>query len=267
MTDKFQVSDETSLQFAGYATSRLFEKMSFIVESKYSPHPFSLGLTLKNIETVLRHYLTMSTAFPYIQAGVHHQLIADRLRHGEEVGEKLELTAAVASFLIWDEFGGHAKILSGGSAALPDVLDTQAFHANLFKNDVRRLLGKDIKPSFCRSTLTYLAALEAGLASFDAVERVAHMVAFERHAGVMIETLWNSLRSIYNEKEHLAYFETHVGGDDPAEPYHVAMTARMIDRVVEESEINHFLEAFDEAYGLSFNWCDTIKDPGFRYEH
>ncbi len=49
-----------------------------------------------------------------------------------------------------------------------------------------------------------------------------------------------------------------MGGDDPAEPYHVQMTSRMIAKVVSEAQIADFLKAFEAAYALNYSWCQKI---------
>jgi hypothetical protein len=227
----------------------------------FTPHPFSHGISGQNVESVLREYLTMSAAFPYIQAGAHHRLISDHLARGEDIAEATELTAAVGFFLCWDEVGGHQTVMEGGRAALPRILETERSHVNMLRGDIKTLLGKELRQGHSRFTRTYLAALEVGLGSPDPVQRVAFMVAFEQHAGTMIEALWRTLTDLFQSKERLIYFETHVGGDDPGEAYHVAMTSRMIERVVDEGEKKRFLEEFREAYALNFNWCSAIKRP------
>lgn len=55
------------------------------------------------------------------------------------------------------------------------------------------------------------------------------MVAFETHAGQMIDALWKSISDLCHlDRDSLSYFRTHVGGADPAEPYHIKMTAESI---------------------------------------
>jgi hypothetical protein len=222
-------------------------------------HPFATNVNNDNIETVLSHYLGMSVAFPYLQAGAIGRVFERVLRSNEDVDVAIEATSAVASFLVWDEFGGHAKILADGVRALPSILETRSFHANLLRGDIRHLFGKELKPSFAEPTGTYLQALYDGLASDDVLDRAAHMVAFERHAGIMIDALWSSLGHAKSvPPESLSYFYTHVGGDDPAEAYHIEMTGKMLSKVVCAAEWAGFLRSFELAYKLNFEWCRDI---------
>jgi hypothetical protein len=144
-------------------------------------------------------------------------------------------------------------------SALPSVLETNAFHANLLRKDIEVLTGKRLEPSFEAPTEDYLKRLEDGLGDGDPIVRAAHMAAFERHANDMITALWGSVSSVsVIAKDDLAYFKTHVGGDDPAEAYHVAMTTEMLARVVPEAEAGRFLETFGAAYRLSWGWCAAL---------
>ena len=86
------------------------------------------------------------------------------------------------------------------------------------------------------------------------------MVAFENHAGIMIDSFWHSLSNLYNiNKDSLIYFKVHVGGSDPAEPYHIEMTERMVSKIVQDKKRNEFINEFINAYALNYNWCDSIK--------
>lgn len=240
-------------------SAAILARMNEAVIAQYAPHPFSHGVTRANVKELLGSFLAMSLAFPYLQAGAHHFLINDRIRRKSDVDAPLEATAVVAAFLTWDEFGGHAKILAKGMPGLVEILETHDFHANLLRDDIRALTGVEVAPNFSITTRAYLAALEDGLASIDPVDRIAHMVAFERHAGAMIEALWNSLRALFPSAGKLPYFETHVGGDDPAEAYHISMTALMIERGVDPGQDDRLVSAFEEAYKLHVDWCAAVK--------
>ncbi len=86
------------------------------------------------------------------------------------------------------------------------------------------------------------------------------MVAFENHADIMIDSFWYSLSSLYNmNKDSLIYFKVHVGGSDPAEPYHIEMTERMVSEIVQDEKRNEFIDEFVNAYALNYNWCESIK--------
>ena len=74
-------------------------------------------------------------------------------------------------------------------------------------------------------------------------------------------SLWNSLSGIFTniEKNDLKYFYGHVGGDDPAESYHVKMTEEMISILADTSEKqNTFIEHFKKMYTLHIKWCEDI---------
>lgn len=241
----------------------LQNSLETLIEKKYSPHPYSHGVTHENVKSVMSEFLTMSKAFPYIQAAAHYDIFEKFLsQKSQAFGKNIETTFAVASFLVWDEIGAHYKITSGGQNNLPNILRTSDFHANMLEDDLKVLFGESPNFGFSDQTISYLKALKAGLSSFDDITRIAYMVAFEMHAGVMIDRLWESLSALFpqHEKSSLLYFHVHVGGDDPAEAYHVEMTARMIESVVQEDQQNRFLELFEEAYKNNIQWTESTKN-------
>ncbi|RAK66395.1 iron-containing redox enzyme family protein [Phenylobacterium kunshanense] len=230
-----------------------------VVEARFDRHPFENGLTRANAEQVLRHYLAMSISFPFLQAGA----IADTFQYlvdaQGDIDAEAEATAVVGAFLVWDEFGGHACLMQEGMPGLPNILRTSAFHANLLRRDLHTIFGREITPEFGEPTASYLRALRVGLSNADPLRRVAHMAAFEKHANQMINALWNGLESGMGcKKESLAYFQTHVGGDDPAEAYHVMMTERLLSNTVCAAEAPGFLKWFEDAYALNWEWCENL---------
>jgi hypothetical protein len=233
-----------------------------LIDEEFTPHPFQDGVNRKNVRVLMANYLAMSQAFPYLQAGAQRTWILDALHKNEGVGEDREITAAVANFLTADETGVKYVLDKHGVEGLPKMLDTdQFFHSNLLKKDLLALFGEAVQPDFSGVTAKYLIRLLADLENLDPVKRCAAMVAFERHAGTMIENLWESLSKLFPvSKDTLAYFRVHVGGDDPAEPYHVAMTARMIERLVPADRAEEFVQVFRDAYRLNFSWCQAICD-------
>ena len=75
----------------------------------------------------------------------------------------------------------------------------------------------------------------------------------------MIDSLWGAISTITNlPRKEFQYFDLHVGGNDPAEKYHVEMTLRLIERVVSSRKHDHFLSEFRHAYQLSFEWCRAL---------
>jgi hypothetical protein len=241
-------------------SEQIHKQISNILSEKFEVHPFSKGITLENLEMVLKNYLAMSQAFPYLQAGSQKELIFDSIDKDIDVSEHLEITSVVGNFLCWDETGGHYVLFKHGITGLPIILDTkQYFHSNLLKKDIQVIFGKEVKPSYSKVTRDYLYDLYKGLSSLDAVIRCASMVAFETHAASMIDALWQSISEVCPlEKDSLCYFKTHVGGSDPAEPYHVKMTSQMIEKIVSKNQISDFLGAFENAYALSYLWCSDI---------
>lgn len=221
-------------------------------------HPFER--VQADLGEVLGRYATMSQQFPYKQAGAFGRLSEYYGLRAEPIPRDVDLTFAVGSFLVWDEVGGNYRLLHGGLARLPEILDTRGFHASLFLSDAEMLLGRAISPLVDPKTILYMERLEADLGSVDRVTRVATMVAFELHAERMIEALWGSVVRAFPgvEKDSLLYFQAHVGGDDPAEAYHVAMTNRLIALTVLESERDAFLEAFLAAYDRNIAWCSAV---------
>lgn len=209
------------------------------------------------------NYLAMSEAFPYLQAGSQKDLIFGAIAEGRGVGQDVQITSVVGNFLSWDETGGFELMRRGGIEQLPDILDTRRFHANLLRQDLQVLFGQDVAPSYSAETRAYLLSLYDGLSSANALIRCAHMVSFEKHAGEMISTLWAALVPEFSvPREQLSYFQTHVGGPDPAEAHHIAMTKRMLDRLVPGQREDEFLDMFREAYRLHVRWCSALVGCG-----
>lgn len=237
----------------------VLDRIAKAVAAAYQNHPFRDKVTRTNVESVVGNYCAMSMAFPYLQAGASYRAFEHYMRHGFDVARDVQVTAVVGAFLCWDEFGGHAKICAQGNRGLSSILDISGTHANLFKQDMRRILGRDILPLWSPATTRYLKALHYGLSSVDPTTRVAAMVGFERHANDMITALWQSIVQLFGVKrEELSYFDTHVGGDDPAESYHVDMTGRMIAEVITYENCDRLIDEAVAAYGLNFIWCEQL---------
>ncbi len=223
------------------------------------PHPFAAEMSKDRVASLLPEYLAMSQAFPYLQAGSQKDLIFDAIHRNRDLPRDVELTSVVANFICWDETGGHSRVLQGGNAALPSILNTENFHSKLFKRDAWRLLGRAVQPNYSATTSRYLRALYHGLSSRDPIMRCAYMVAFELHAAAMIQALWTTLVRTFDARSNdLEYFQLHVGGEDPAEKYHGEMTSRLISELVPADCNSRFLDEFDRAYGLSLEWCRNL---------
>lgn len=241
-------------------TQAVVTELDKVVKERFPRHPFDSGITKRNFKPVMGNYLAMSLAFPYLQAGAQYRLITGCIQRDMDVSRDIEITAAVGAFLTWDEVGGHAIVQKHGNKGLPMILDTDGFHSNLLRSDIEKIYDQEVQPSFSAITKEYLKRLEYGLSAIDPVTRVSHMVAFEKHAGRMINALWKTISTIYKvDKDKLDYFREHVGGDDPAEEYHIAMTGRMIELTIDENDVSRFIDHFADAYQLNFGWCEAIK--------
>lgn len=239
--------------------SILVDEINKVVNAQFPEHPFATLLSKNNSKSVLARYYAMSQAFPFLQAGAYRNVIMRAIQDNSPITQDVEKTFVVGSFLCWDETGGHFLIKEKGMVALPDILNTSQFHANMLKADLKTIFGMDFNPEYCPVTKVYLIELEKRLGSENRVERCAMMVAFETHAHKMIESLWHSIASTYDiEKEQLAYFEAHVGGSDPAEAYHVAMTQKLVNCLIAPEEKEVFEKHFIDCYKLNIDWCRHI---------
>ena len=236
-------------------------RLQKIVDEHFSQHPFASGITKANVADLLANYLAMSQAFPYLQAGAQRDVIHACIRDNRGVPAAFEITSVVGNFLAWDETGGNYILRRFGVEGLPRILETtQNFHANHLRRDIRALLDRDVEPEFSPETRDYLLRLSEALAHDDPQVRCATMVSFELHAAQMIGALWESLVGLYAvEPDSLSYFRMHLGGADPAEPYHVAMTCEMIERLVPAREWSGFERHFVDAYRMHFDWCAEIS--------
>lgn len=223
-------------------------------------HPFETAIQPERLETMFSQYLAMSQAFPHLQAGSQKELFDHFVKTHGRIPVDVEVTTAVGAFLCADETGVlHA--LRNGISGLPSILNTRGFHANLLDDDIELIVGRKLEPAYTPQTATYLENLFNGLSNPDRVSRVAMMVAFETHAERMINGLWEAVsRFTKVAKDNLNYFRTHVGGDDPAEAYHVQTTTDMISKLVRPDEREAFVEAFKQAYTLNVSWCRAIAN-------
>jgi hypothetical protein len=234
--------------------------LEHVLEQEFPVHPFEQGTEASNFEALMGNYLAMSQAFPYLQAGSQKDMIFHVMDNNMDVPLDVEITSVVGNFLSWDETGGNYILRVKGIEALPQILNTHKhFHSAMLKHDIEYIFQKEIPPMYSDITRTYLKSLYAGLASLDPVVRCAYMVSFEAHAERMITNLWNLLENRFEvDKEKLSYFRAHVGGDDPAEVYHVATTQGMVERIVPADQFDRFLGEFKKSYNLHVTWCAAI---------
>ena len=230
------------------------------VQTKFALHPFAKSVTAGNIERVMGRYLAMSEAFPYVQAGAYKDVIRRSLSRDKPITPQVEKTFVAGSFLCWDETGGNYLLQTKGMKALSESLDTREhFHASLLRKDLAILFQRKVDPDYCDATKTYLTSLMKQLGAEDDLKRGASMVAFETHAEQMIAALWSSLAKISAiDKEKLIYFQIHVGGDDPAEAHHVALTQRLIRELISDEQQKKFIRQFVKYYAFNTAWCKRI---------
>lgn len=230
-----------------------------LVDNLFGDHPFTSIPANADFQKILANFLAMSQAFPYLQAGSQQALIFHYMNQNADVPVDVELTSVVGNFLCWDETGGFYLTLASGVKGLPRLLETRRFHSNLLKKDLNLIFNQEIKPDYAPVTQAYLTELHRGLSAICPIERVAYMVGFETHANRMISALWDSLALQFPvDKNKLAYFHTHVGGEDPAEAYHVEMTNNLIGKLVPTDKIDLFKEIFTKAYRANHDWCMAL---------
>src|SRR5919201_4867975 len=142
----------------------LLERLTERLAERFPTHPFAIGIDSGNFERAIGEYLAMSIAFPYIQAGAIHESFRRVTNASGDVNANTEITAAIGSFLVWDEFGGHALIRKHGDAGLLHLTRvSDIFHSHLLRRDIEALLGCRIKPTRSAATREYLAGLLEGL--------------------------------------------------------------------------------------------------------
>ena len=227
----------------------------------YGTHPFSQLDKNTDWEYLFSNYMAMSQAFPYLQSASQKEIIFHAIEKNVPVASEAEMTSVVASFLTWDESGGHSAFLEFGYSGLSKMLDCKKYmHYHILKRDFEKLNSQfNIQPDFSPATAKYLKRLYTGLSSLDHVERISCMIAFENHAETMIKALWGSLSEAFDiPKDELEYFKLHVGGDDPAEAHHVEMTNALTSRIVKDNEQAAFRAHLDFYYRLNLDWCRSI---------
>ncbi len=236
------------------------EELNKIIQDEFSPHPFTQISVKHDLRELMSNFLAMSQAFPYIQAGSQKDLFFHCMDKSMDVPDHVEVSSVVGNFLVWDETGGLALTAGRGMSGLKELLKTKSyFHSNILKRDLLRIFGEPLEPHYSSATRTYLLGLYNGLSNFNPTIRCAHMIAFESHANLMLNSLWSSLGAILpSEKNNLIFFLMHVGGSDPAEAHHVEMTQQMISRMVPEDELQQFYQVFREAFQLNSAWCEEL---------
>ncbi|QRK10891.1 hypothetical protein JQX13_12945 [Archangium violaceum] len=215
----------------------------------------------QNVRPLLQNFLALSQAFPYLLAGAQKELIFDAMENDRDVPVEVEITSVVGNYLCWDETGGHFTLTRHGISGLPRILEThKTFHANHLRRYIERLVGT-AKPSYSPVTREYLTDLYEGLSNSSALERCATLAAFALHGHRLVNGLWRSLTASYPDvqKEEQSYFLIHVGEDDPAEPYHIALTSGMLERLVPPAQQEEFLERFEVRYARNVAWCRAIR--------
>lgn len=233
-----------------------------LIGDSYPIHPFAHDIEKENVEGVLAEYLGLCLCAPYIIGGSNNQLFQSCIFSGRPIDKKIEITTAISAFLSFDETGNYNKVVKGGHEALPSILDTSDFHSNMLRRDLKMLFKKEISPVHKEYLKNYFVELSDGLSNIDDVKRCAALVALEVHSEIMIQSLWESIMNVFPdiEKNSLIYFYLHVGGDNPAEQYHVAMTEMMINEVVGKENMEPFFKYFRQYYEMNINLCSKILE-------
>lgn len=242
------------------AENKVHHQIEKLISENYPSHPFEAGITEKNVEAVLAQYLGLCLCAPYIIGGSNKDLFMNCVFSGRPIDKKIEITTAISSFLALDETGSYVKLIAGGHEALPEILDTSNYHSNILRRDLKFLFDKEVKPVQTDKHKYYFVQLSDGLASLDDLQRCACLVALEVHSEIMILTLWDSIMKVFPsaEKNKLEYFYLHVGGDNPAEKYHVAMTEKMISEIVSPENMPIFINYFKKYYEANIGLCKDI---------
>ena len=245
------------------SSEELVEFIKAEIAKAFPSHPFEKKFDRASLLRMLRDYIALSEAFPYVMASAYSGHVIDSIKKRKPIDNAAAITAAVGSFLCWDEMGGHALSLSEGNKGLANIIEpNKRSHSSLLLADMARITDEEIRPDYSSATIQYLETLREGLGSQDPVVRCAYMVAFEFHAERIISAVWTAISNTFDvEPNELLYFRIHVGGDDPAEKYHMEMTARMIDKLVPSTEIARFNELVTDAYAVSVGWSRQIADP------
>jgi hypothetical protein len=239
----------------------LLEELDRRIAELFPGHPFDRNMNGENFERAIADFLAISIAFPYIQAGAIYENYRRTARSHGDTNRNVEITSAIGSFLVWDEFGGYLLSRKHGDEGLLHLTKTGGnFHSNLLRADIEKVLGKPIEPKWSAASDEYLNALLDGLSDERDSRNVACMIAFEKHAHVVIEAVWDAINRIFGipKDSRLKYFYEHVGGDAPAEEFHIEMVQRMIGDLVPEQGREEFLAACIAEYAASIRWCEAI---------
>jgi len=242
------------------ANNFLFE-FDQCIDELFPSHPFDSGISIDNFERVISEYLAMSISFPYIQAGAIYNNYRLTIDENNDINKNVEITSAIGSFLVFDEFGCYAQTQKFGNDGLRNLTNVgHNFHSNLLRRDIETLLGKRVKPVWSDVTNAYLSDLLAALSDQKLNRNIAYMIAFENHANRMIMSLWNAIHLLFNfpKDSKLSYFYGHVGGESPAEAFHVEMTQRMIEDLVPEVDVSQFISSCIKEYTANISWCERI---------
>lgn len=245
-----------------HESKEIYELFIKDADKDLNSHPFKQIQSKNTIHTLLPHFLAISTAFPYIQAGSQLPLMLDSIETNKDMTNENEILAVVGNFLCWDETGGAHILNRFGKPGLSKILETKKwFHANMLKKDIYFITGTHMSPDFSEPTRGYLLSLIQGFSELNPVVRCAHMVAFEYHAGVIIKNLWEVICEYFNIiEDKLTYFKIHVGDDDPAEMYHTEMTKSMISHIVSSKNKNLFLNTAKESIKINLDWARKLVE-------
>lgn len=227
----------------------------------YPEHPFGRGIDRESFSELMGQYAAMSVAFPYIQSGAIYRAYRRSLGQSARK-DNVQISAAVGAFLTWDEFGGHELIMRHGSNGLLGLTEVNRnFHSAMLIADMRKLTGAGFTEALPdQRTANYLDRLFDGLSDPAGNRNIAHMLAFERHAFAMITALYKTIQILFGPKASggLDYFQAHIGSDSSGEAVHIAMTGKMIEKLIRPDEEADFVEECLAAYAINHEWCASL---------
>lgn len=246
---------------SGASASDIVTELESLIGERFPLHPFEVGITKENFEQVMAEYLAMSIAFPYIQAGSAHENYRKAIQISGDTNHNLEITAAIGTLLVSDEFGADELIRQSNKEQIPLASHVeQCIHSNLLRHDIATILGKPLKPRWSSATRSYLDQLFFAFSDQTKNRNVAYMITFEMHAYKMILAIWSAINRCFGMHKYseLQYFSRHIGGDSPAEALHIEMTLKMIDALISDEDREGFILTCTEGFTTNIRWCESI---------
>lgn len=233
------------------------ESLRQIIQDNFAPHPFSTIKKEDDLPLIFSRFVALSQCTPYILAGAIHRLFDKRVKAQIPINEQDEISTLALSFLTWDETGGNLSLRENGEQNLPKILSPVGYHSRILVQDLSKALGTAISPIQEPFTKAYFEAVVDDLSNPNPIARCASIIAFEMHAEQIIIALWDVLIKLYPHiaPKDLKYFDLHVGANNPAEEYHIAMTKEMTNLLTLGHDSDSLFNFFHQSYKLNYNWA------------